>query len=269
MKELEIYQQCGKKIEEYLRPASFPLAIKLMKAEDEIPAGAKNPSANLKVQNFICQNLKIARNFGWTIAVRESDCSCKIARSVYGWDPLTPEARQFANDFAIGLYAKDAATASQWFDALHYVRGKCAGILISPLVRTKIIPDVIQIYGLPAQIMRLVQSYLFMVGGTMAFTSLGRAGSCHEGIIKTINEDLPQVVLLGNGDRVWGGADDTEILFSIPASKLELIVNGLEQTHNAGLRYPIPKYMNYAPGFQAKFAQKVIARSGGTLVKDN
>jgi hypothetical protein len=41
----------------------------------------------------------------------------------------------------------------------------------------------------------------------------------------------------------------------------------LEKTHAAGLRYPIPQYMNYAPGFQASFEQTAIDRAGGTIEK--
>ena len=102
----------------------------------------------------------------------------------------------------------------------------------------------------------------------MEFSSAGRSGSCHEGVIKTLSTDLPQLVLLGNGDRVWGGAEDSEVMFAIPRSKLELIVEGLKRTHEAGLRYPIPRYMNYEPGFQQSFEQRAINRAGGTLVKE-
>lgn len=58
------------------------------------------------------------------------------------------------------------------------------------------------------------------------------------------------------------------MMFSIPKSKLELVVDGLETTHKAGLRYPIPKYMNYTPGFQSAFEQKAIKRAGGTIRND-
>jgi uncharacterized protein (DUF169 family) len=267
MNELDQYRQFGQKIEAFLRPASFPLAIKLIRTEEEIPPGAKRPAADFRHQNFVCQNFKIARNYGWTLAVTEKDCNCKIARTVYGWDPLTPEVQQFAVQFTVGLYSKDAATSNKWTDTLYTLKENYAGIVVSPLARTKVVPDVIQIYGLPAQIMRLVQGYLYVEGGTMQFTSSGRAGSCHEGVIKTIQLDLPQVVLLGNGDRVWGGAEDAEIMFSSPRSKLGLLVEGLEATHQAGLRYPIPKYMNYSPGFQDEFEQRAFERAGGTLVK--
>jgi hypothetical protein len=44
-------------------------------------------------------------------------------------------------------------------------------------------------------------------------------------------------------------------------------MEGLEATHDAGLRYPVPQYMNYAPGFQAEFEQKAVHRAGGTIAK--
>jgi uncharacterized protein (DUF169 family) len=42
------------------------------------------------------------------------------------------------------------------------------------------------IYCLPAQVMRFVQSYLYMEGGVLEFSSAGRIGSCHEGVVKQI-----------------------------------------------------------------------------------
>ena len=44
----------------------------------------------------------------------------------------------------------------------------------------------------------------------MEFSAAGRVGSCHEGVIKTIKTQKPQYVTLGNGDRIWGGAQDHE-----------------------------------------------------------
>ena len=130
------------------------------------------------------------------------------------------------------------------------------------------VPDIVQIYCLPAQAMRLTQAYLYMEGGMLDFTDAGRIGSCHIGVIKTFQTGKPQLVILGNGDRVWGGAEDYEVMYSIPRSKLEIIIEGLEATHRAGLRYPIPKYMNYKPGFQTSFRRKAVERAGGTLIKD-
>jgi len=266
---LNKFQDLGKEFEKYLRPSTFPIAIKLIKDTSEIPNGCKQPNIDLKLQNFICQNFKMARTYGWTIAITSDDCVCKVARTVYNWDPVNEETIEFGNKFSIGLYSKNMEIAQEWSKHLRFLPEEYIGIIISPLTRTKIIPDIVQIYCNPAQATRLVQSYLFIEGGIMEFSSSGRAGSCHEGVIKTFQTDKPQLVILGNGDRVWGGVEDDEVMFSIPKNKLEMIVEGLKSTHQGGLRYPIPKYMNYKPGFQNLFKSKAINRAGGTLVKDN
>jgi uncharacterized protein (DUF169 family) len=266
--DLEKYRELGKKFEEYLRPATFPIAIKLIENEEEIPSNSKRPNRDIKIQNFICQNFSMVRRYGWTIAVMEEDCVCRLARAIYGWDSLSEELTEWGHQFNIGLYAKDLETSKKLQKYLFLFDNKYKGLVISPLTRTKVVPDVVQIYCMPAQAMRLTQSYLYMEGGMLEFTDAGRIGSCHIGVIKTFQTDKPQLVLLGNGDRVWGGAEDHEVMYSIPRTKLELIIEGLEATHRAGLRYPVPKYMNYKPGFQIDFKRKAERRSGGTLVKN-
>lgn len=261
------FQSAGKKIEEFVRPATFPIAVKLIRSEAEIPPGSRRPKADLAVETFLCQNFRMVRTYGWTMAVLQEDCCCKLARTIFGWDPPSDESTRWGEEFSVGLYANDPETAGRVREHLHMLDNEFIGVVLSPLTRTRFEPDVIFVYCMPAQAMRLIQAYLYFKGGVMPFTSQGKMGSCHEGIAKTFLTDEPQLVLLGNGDRIWGGADDAEVMFSIPASKCELIVRGLEATHKAGLRYPIPKYMNYTPGFQASFAGAAEKRSGGTLVK--
>ncbi len=266
--ELDRYRKYGERIEALIRPATFPLAIKLIGSETEIRPDFKRPSRDMALQSFVCQNFKIARSYGWTVALTEADISCRAARIIYGWDKLTDEEKKWAEAMSVGLYAKDEATAGKFGQHLYSPDRTFAGLVISPLTRTKVIPDSVLVYCLPAQAMRFVQGYLFMEGGVLEFTAAGRIGSCYEGVIKTVKTGKPQYVTLGNGDRIWGGAQDHEVMFSCPGEKLALLMEGLERTHAAGLRYPIPQYMNYSPGFQASFEKAAIERAGGTLVKE-
>ena len=55
------------------------------------------------------------------------------------------------------------------------------------------------------------------------------------------------MVVPGNGDRVWAGCQDHEMIMAVPASVLPEVVEGLEKTHETGVRYPIPTYLRYAP----------------------
>lgn len=265
--ELERYRKYGERIEALIRPATFPLAVKIVTSESEIAPEYKRASRDMGLQNFVCQNFKMSRTYGWTIAVTEADTNCKLARAVYGWDVLSREDKAWAEAFSVGLYAKDADVASKFEQHLYSLEDDFIGLIISPLSRTKVVPDTVLVYCLPAQAMRFVQGYLFMEGGALTFSAAGRVGSCHEGVTKTIKTNKPQYVTLGNGDRIWGGAHDHEVMFSCPGAKLDILMEGLERTHQAGLRYPIPQYMNYSPGFQASFEKAAIERAGGTIEK--
>jgi len=180
---------------------------------------------------------------------------------------VTEEIVKWGKAFDVGLYAKDEATSQKLAACLYRFEKGIGGLVIFPLSRTKVVPDVVMGYCLPAQAMRLIQGYLYVTGGVLFFSSAGRMGSCHEGVVKAVKTGEPQLALLGNGDRVWGGAQDSEVMFACPSNRLHALMEGLEATHRAGLRYPVPAYMNYAPGFQAAFERRAEKRAGGTILK--
>ena len=63
----------------------------------------------------------------------------------------------------------------------------------------------------------------------------------------------PAYVLPCNGDRVFGMVEDTEMGFSSPWSAVESIAKGLEETHKAGIRYPVPKQLTFLPTFPKSY----------------
>ena len=64
-------------------------------------------------------------------------------------------------------------------------------------------------------------------------------------------------------------AQDHEMLFTIPADKVDQVVTGLIETHKAGLRYPIPSYLRFQPGFQSDFEKLAIKRAGKTIASQD
>jgi len=69
-------------------------------------------------------------------------------------------------------------------------------------------------------------------------------------------------VLPGNGDRVWAMVQDGEMAFTIPANLVDSVIDGLEATHQMGVRYPIPVDIRHAPLFpgQLKEAASKVAK---------
>jgi len=103
---LDRYRKYGERIETLIRPATFPLAVKLIKSETELLPEYKRPSRDMALQNFVCQNFKMVRSYGWTIAITEVDINCKLARAVYGWDILRAEEKEWAEAFNVGAICK-------------------------------------------------------------------------------------------------------------------------------------------------------------------
>jgi uncharacterized protein (DUF169 family) len=149
---------------------------------------------------------------------------------------------------------EDAAkTTMEAVDQVKLSKGECAGVVFSPLERTRIDPDLVMIFCNAAQLMRLVHGATQETGAAVQSIFSGRGGSCTEGILQTFKTGKPKVVLPGNGDRVWAMVQDEEIAFAIPADWLDSIIGGLEATHQTGVRYPIPVDVRHEPTFPGQF----------------
>ncbi|MBI3872448.1 MAG: DUF169 domain-containing protein, partial [candidate division Zixibacteria bacterium] len=62
-------------LEKHIRPATFPVAVKMIKPGEPLPAKVKRPKADLGFETAICQAMGLARRYGWTLAVGNEDIS--------------------------------------------------------------------------------------------------------------------------------------------------------------------------------------------------
>lgn len=119
-------------------------------------------------------------------------------------------------------------------------------------------PDVILIYGNPAQIARWIQSSVYIEG--MPMESRGHAGlSCVGEMIEPVINKKASYVVPGRGERQLGMAADDEMAFTLPFEKLENLLTGLKETDEKGTRYPIQPFLFYEPRFN-KAVSKLIKK---------
>ncbi len=233
----------GKSLEEILRLQTYPIAVKFVKDKSEFPERTRRPEQKIA----ICQALSLCRKYGWTMGITEEDSGCPGASLTYGWTtPVDPS--QLAQFFHFAGYASDETGAQRIVENLDRIEsGKFGGVVVSPLTRTKIVPDVILVYGNPAQVMRLLQGTMNKEGNKLKSELTGIMASCTAGIIRTFNTGECQLVVPGNGDRVFAGTQDDELLFTIPPEKAEAIIDGMKQQRFA--KYPIPVTLQIPPPF--------------------
>ena len=141
------------------------------------------------------------------------------------------------------MYCEDEAGATKLeAETWKFPPGKYDYVCIAPIARANFEPDVIAVYGNSAQVMRMVNAALFKRGGRIESTTGGRL-DCAEIVIQTVVTGEPKVVLPCNGDRVFGMAQDTEMVFTMPWNRADEVLEGLEGTQKGGVRYPIPVAM--------------------------
>jgi len=249
-----------------IRPLTFPVAVKLVRSVDEFPDKARRPSRDLGFKTNVCVGMTMARKYGWTVAMAAEDNACLIAAYTYGWSEPESGAKKALADFmTVMKYTANDDAAKTAMDAVEQVKlpkGEYAGVVFSPLERTKIEPDLVMVFCNAAQLMRLVHGATHETGVPLQSIFSGRGGTCTEGVLQTFKSGQPKVVLPGNGDRVWAMVQDGEMAFTIPANLVDSVIDGLEATHQMGVRYPIPVDIRHAPLFpgQLKDAASKVAK---------
>ena len=238
-------------LEKHLRPATFPIGVKLIKPGGELPSRCKRPKANLGVQIALCQSITFARRYGWTLAVAESDLNCPLALTAFGYKP---ELDYYSSGCACGgMYTEsNDGGAKTEADVPKFSFKEYEYFVCGALARISFEPDVVIQYGNSAQVMRLLQASLWHDGGYLTSRFSGRL-DCADMVIETMQTGKPQVILPCYGDRVFAQTGDDEMAFSLPWSWAERIEEGLAGTHKGGIRYPIPNFMRYQPQFPGHY----------------
>ena len=145
MADLKTYQEYGDELERRLRSKTFPLAIKMLESEKDIPGGAKRPLKDLGHHFSLCQVLQMSRREGRIMAMLKEDHWC--FEPVVGYGLGEPPA--FFLD-GHNRYPKDVATleaGKHYADEFPRLKvGKYIVLASAPLKATNFEPDVVTVY---------------------------------------------------------------------------------------------------------------------------
>jgi len=254
---LDEWRNIGSDLMDVLRLETYPVAVKLVKSDEEFPENVRRPQELFGFKINLCQAFGMSRRYGWTMGVSKDECACNFARFLYGWASLDSE--DVLVDFLLeaGFFKdREAALRGAKFtvENCKLKVGECQGIVTSPLNRTKIEPDVILIYGNPTQAFILVHGYLYNVGGAIDVQYTGRHASCAHGVLQTYLSQKFNFVLPDEGDKIFAATEDHEVIVAVPVNMLSDVLSGVKSIFERKvMRYPTPFYMRYQPVFPEAF----------------
>ena len=239
-------KQVNETLNFYLRLSSFPVAVKLCESEKELPEKVRIPQKDLGLTISLCHAIALARRYGWTMALDKYQ-SCYVAGLSLGFLPLLPDVVDGSYQASLGIWGmtkEQAAASIQNMPKFDY--GKYKYVVIAPLDRVNFEPNLILVYGNPAQIWILLAGALSGTGKANLPVNLASGAGCTTYITRNVLTDECQFVLVGTGERLVPHTQDYECAFSIPASKIDKTIKGLETGYRTGVfRYPVPTFMRY------------------------
>jgi len=249
----------GEEIERRVQLRSSPIAIRLLKNEKEIPAGALRPARDLGLHLALCQAFAMSRREKKTVAMLKEDQWCYLPVIAFGLaEPpdFFLEGNTFV-DFSVGNL-KVAGNLAKALPRLEY--GKYMGIASAPLSTANFDPDMVVIYCNTNQLRCLLSAVKYKDGYLLKPT-LDPSGACFQATVPVMKTGECQVTVPCGGDRAHALAQDDEMIFSIPKGRLEDLVLGLRHFDEVGRGYT-----RYAPDMRLEYPLSDLYLKAGRMV---
>ncbi len=234
--DLGAYREAGKILYDSLHLPTYPVAIKYIKSEDEIPEKGFRPSA--KGQKLsLCQTFTYARRWGRHSAMTEKDNFCVPSSAGHQWVSVSKDefvesqvrqgwhkdraAEENRNAFNKGLFSSTDGK-NNLRSAREYI-----GLVCSPITETLIEPDSVIVYGDGGHITHIIHALCYNSGIPLTSSFDGFGESCVKGGLIPFITGKPQVIIPGMGDRKFSGTTENEIAIGFPGSMLNTVVDCL------------------------------------------
>lgn len=251
------FGEAAQELKTALRLKTEPLGVAFLREASGLPEKSRRPSQVFGKRVTICQGVTLARVYGWPVGLTAQDLICVPGMLAFGLAPEPEPTRDLAALFCEVGFHPAPETALREAEALcRLAPGEIAALYLAPLERLALEPEVIVVYGNPAQLMRLVQAVVYALEERVT----GRFGGkveCTSYLIAPYKTGRVHLAIPGLGDRIFSMTQDEELVLSFPRRHLEAILKGLaEAARKIGARYPITFYQNFQPEFPPPYKER-------------
>ena len=225
----------GEELERRLQLRTSPIAVKLIKSEDEIPEGALRPMRDLGYHLALCQGFAMSRRNKKTMAMLKEDHWCYMPVIAFGLAEAPDFFLEGNTFYKFSVGDLDAARGlAKNLPSLE--SGKYIGVVSAPLRNTDFEHDLVVIYCNTSQLRCLLAAVKYK-DGCLVTSTLDPGGACFQCTIPAIKTGECQVTVPCGGDRANALAQDDEMIFTVPRDKLDELVLGVRHFDEKGFGY--------------------------------
>lgn len=248
MGDFEVYNRYGVELEERLRLKTYPLALKMLEREEDIPEGAKRPMRDFGYHLSLCQSFQISRRDGIAMAMLAKDMWCCEPVIGYGLGEAPAEFIEGHNRY--NPYPRDVVSleaGKNYAEEFPMLKtGKYVGIVSAPLRTANFEPDAVMLYCDSAQL-GLILLAREAKDGRHLKCELSSHAACVYGVVPAMLKGQCHVAVPCRGDHYAAMAGDEEMIFTVPKEKLEELMEGFRFVEKFGSKLPrsyklLPEY---------------------------
>ncbi len=217
------YETIGRELKELLGLKGSPVAVKLARTVDDIPAGYQK--SDKKTRH--CQFIQDARLNNFKGFATQDEHLCKGGAGVLGVEPIPDIVASGSTYHKLGNF-KTAEGALETVTDMPKMQERFYASVYSPLESAEFEPDSVVIIGTPKQALRVTQAYLNATGGRVSSDYSGIQSLCADAVVAVKQRGIPNMTLGCNGSRKNSGITDDELVIGIPAKDLSAIVDALK-----------------------------------------
>jgi uncharacterized protein (DUF169 family) len=183
-----------------------------------------------------CQLPFMVRTMGMTLGIVSDSRILDRCKRLHALTPTTEETMQTeANMLSKTWFASPEDAMVQQKDYPLMPPGEA--IVLAPLARTSFEPDVISIFGNPAQIMMIMCGLQKVKYEKFNFSFIGE-GACTDSIAQCFVSGKPALAIPCYGERAMGQVADDEIVIALPPREIDRAIEGLRLLKKVGFSYP-------------------------------
>lgn len=231
---VETVNTYGSNLLDMLVLRTYPVAVKMLKNEGEIPKGAVRPKKDLGEHYAACQAFGLVRRRGTTLAMFIEDHWCFEPIIGYG---LVEPPEDFLEGSGSAFFVQNKEAAKKRTSEIPLIPyGEYTGMVLSPLHKATFTPDLTVIYCNATQLRHMLFS-LMLQNGYRVTSTLDPIWSCVHSVVPSLLTGECNVTVPDPGEFERGGVGDDEMMLTIPAGKMKELMDGVYHYEEMGMGY--------------------------------
>jgi uncharacterized protein (DUF169 family) len=229
------WSELSKELVSTLRLKTDPIAFSRLEKAADLEK-IRNVQHIPRLFNF-CQAQFLVRVERMTIGITKEDQMNQRCMRLHGVRHASEKAMQYeAEMLSTTWFANPVEGLQQQKDSPRVPVAEA--IIMAPLDKEKFEPEVVLVYGNPAQLMMLMCGLQKEKYERFTFYFIGE-GACADSLGECYRTGKPQLSIPCFGERSMGEVADDEISIVLPPAEIPRALAGLKKLAKIGFKYPI------------------------------